>query len=77
MIAANAPSDLRHMSAAELEQVGRQSLDAQAIVAHHRRAPLTAGKVEAFLREPSCLRHPVRLVFEFGELAMHQFAQPE
>lgn len=74
-------SDIRKMSAAELEQIGQQSLRehlvAQAIVAHQKHGPLTANKLDALLHDPDCLRHPVRLVFEFGEMAMHQFAQPD
>jgi hypothetical protein len=74
-------TELRRLSTAELEHLGQQSLRehlaAQAVVAHHRYAPLTADKLEAFLHDPACLRHPVRLVFEFGEMAMHQFAQPD
>lgn len=74
-------SDLRRMSAGELEQLGQQSLRdhllAQAVVAHQKHGPLTPAKLDALLRDPVCLRHPVRLVFEFGEMAMHQFAQPD
>jgi len=29
-----------------------------------------------FLGDRDCLRYPTRLVFEFGEMALHQFAQP-
>ena len=69
------------MSAAELEQLGQDSLRehilAQAIVAHQKHGPLTADKLDALLHDSDCLRHPVRLVFEFGEMAMHQFAQPD
>ena len=74
-------TDLRKMSAAELEQLGQDSLRehilAQAIVAHQKHGPLTADKLDALLHDSDCLRHPVRLVFEFGEMAMHQFAQPD
>lgn len=74
-------NELRNLSPAELERLGQQSLNehllAQAVVAHHLHAPLTAEKLPALLRDPQCLRHPVRLVFEFGEMAMHQFAQPD
>jgi len=74
-------ADLRGRSPAELEQLGQQSLRehllAQAIVAHQKHGPLTAEKLDALLQDPDCLRHPVRLVFEFGEMAMHQFAQPD
>lgn len=74
-------ADIRKMSSAELEQLGQQSLRehlvAQAIVAHQKHGPLTADKLDALLHDADCLRHPVRLVFEFGEMAMHQFAQPD
>jgi len=74
-------ADLRKLSSAELEQLGQQSLcehlAAQAIVAHQKHGPLTAEKLDALLHDPDCLRHPVRLVFEFGEMGMHQFAQPD
>jgi hypothetical protein len=74
-------AQLRRLSAAELEQMGRESLRehllAQAIVAHQKHGALPAEGIEAFLRDPECVRHPVRLVFEFGEMAMHQFAQPD
>lgn len=74
-------ADLRRMTASELEQLGQQSLrdhlQAQALVAHQKHAPLTFDGLDAFLRDPDCLRYPTRLVFEFGEMAMHQFAQPD
>lgn len=81
MTTSSQTADLRKLSPAELEQLGQQSLRdhlvAQAIVAHQKHGPLTADKLDAFLHDPECLRHPVRLVFEFGEMAMHQFAQPD
>jgi hypothetical protein len=74
-------AELRKLSPAHLEQLGQASLRehllAQAVVAHHKHAPLTAEGLRALLRDPECVRHPVRLVFEFGEMAMHQFAQPD
>lgn len=74
-------TDIRKMSSTELEQLGQQSLRehlvAQAIVAHQKHGPLTGDNLDALLHDPDCLRHPVRLVFEFGEMAMHQFAQPD
>lgn len=77
----NRADELRKLSAEELEKLGQESLRehllAQAAVAHHNYAPLTADKLEALLRDVECLRHPVRLVYEFGEMAMHQFAQPD
>jgi len=74
-------SELRQMSEAQLEQLGQESLRdhllAQAVVAHLKYGPITAEKLEALLHDPDCLRYPVRLVYEFGEMAMHQFAQPD
>jgi hypothetical protein len=74
-------NDLRKLSPAELEKLGQDSLLdhllAQAVVAHQKHGPVTAEKLEALLHDPDCLRYPVRLVFEFGEMAMHQFAQPD
>lgn len=79
--AADPLADLRRMSSAELEKLGQDSLRdhilAQAIVAHQKHGPLTTGKLDALLTDPECVRHPTRLVFEFGEMAMHQFAQPD
>jgi hypothetical protein len=81
MTASATTQELRRLSAAELEQLGQHSLRdhllAQAVVAHQKYGPLTADKLDALLCDPDCLRHPTRLVFEFGEMAMHQFAQPD
>jgi hypothetical protein len=77
----NTTADIRKMSPAELEQLGQDSLRdhllAQAVVAHQKHGPLTFDKLDALLNDPDCLRYPVRLVYEFGEMAMHQFAQPD
>ena len=77
----NPHTDLRRMSTAELEQLGQDSLRdhllAQAVVAHQKYAPLSFDELESLLGDPECVRHPTRLVFEFGEMAMHQFAQPD
>lgn len=54
----------------------RQHLRAQAVVARQKHAPLSFEKLGALLADADCLRHPTRLVFEFGEIASHQFAQP-
>lgn len=73
-------TELRRLSTAELEEVGQRSLlahvRAQAEVARQKHGPLAGDRLEPLLRDPACLRHPVRLVFEFGEMAMHQFGQP-
>jgi len=75
------PNDLRKLNPEQLEQLGQDSLRehllAQAVVAHQKHGPVTADKLEALLHDPDCLRYPVRLVFEFGEMAMNQFAQPD
>ena len=74
-------SHLRQLSAAELEDVGQQSLRdhllAQAVVAHQKHGPMQPKDIERLLHDPECVRYPTRLVFEFGEMAMHQFAQPD
>lgn len=81
MTASKQTADLRRLSAAELEQLGQDSLRdhilAQAVVAHQKHGPLTFAKLESLLTDPECVRHPTRLVFEFGEMAMHQFGQPD
>lgn len=73
--------NLRGASTDELVRAGEESLrehlTAQAVVAHQKYGPLSLGKLDAFLNDPACLRHPTRLVFEIGEMALHQFAQPE
>ena len=55
----------------------RYHILAQAVVAHQKHGPLTFDKLDRLLNDPECVRHPTRLVFEFGEMAMHQFAQPD
>ena len=79
--AADPVADLRRLSTDELVKLGEDSLRehiaAQAVVAHHKHAPLTFARLDALLTDPECLRYPTRLVFEFGEMAMHQFAQPD
>lgn len=69
------------MSALELEQLGQDSLRdhllAQAVVAHQKHGPLTFAKLDRLVNDSACVRHPTRLVFEFGEMARHQFAQPD
>jgi hypothetical protein len=74
-------SHLRQLSPSELEDLGQESLRghlaAQAVVAHQRYAPITRESLERMLQDRECVRYPTRLVFEFGEMAMHQFAQPD
>jgi len=72
---------LRRMSTADLEQLGqdglRDHLLAQAVLARQKHGPVTFDKLSALLNDPECVRHPTRLVFELGGMAMHQFAQPD
>ena len=74
-------AELRRLSTEELEQAGQRSLldhvVAQAEVARAKHGPLAGDRLEALLQDPACVRHPVRLVFEFGEMAIHQFGQPD
>lgn len=77
----NPVPDLRGLSTEELVNLGNESLRdhlaAQAVVAHHKYSPLGFEKLEAFLNDPECVRYPTRLVYEFGDMAPHQFAQPD
>lgn len=79
--AAASSAGLRSLSAEQLVRLGEESLRAhllaQAVVAHQKHGPLTFPKLEALLHDPECTRHPTRLVYEFGEMALHQFAQPD
>lgn len=79
--APSSASDLRKLSATELIALGEDSLKSrlreQAIVAHQKHGPLRPEKLEAVLSDPECARYPTRLVFEFGGMASHQFAQPD
>ncbi len=74
-------ADLRHLSPAELERLGQQSLRehllAQAGLARQKHGPLSFEKLDGLLRDPECLRYPTRLVFECGRMAPHQFAEPD
>lgn len=76
----NAVPDIRRMSAGELERLGLDSLRehilAQAVVAHHRHAPLNPDKVAALLCDPGCVRYRARILFELGDMAAHQFVHP-
>lgn len=80
MTATDFLDELRRLSTGDLERLGQRSLlehvVAQAEVARARHGPLTPERLDALLRDPACVRHPVRLVHEFGEMAPHQFAQP-
>jgi len=71
----------RNLSPEQLEQLGQESLRdhllAQAVAAHQKHGPVSFDRLEGLLRDPRCLRYPVRLAYEFGAMAPHQFAQPE
>ena len=69
------------MSTEELARLGEDSLKErlleQATFAHMKHRPLTPDSLPGLLADPDCVRYPTRLVYEFGEMAMHQFAQPD
>lgn len=72
---------IRRLSTAELVALGedslRNTLRDQAIQAHQKHDLRSPQGLEALLRDPDCVRFPTRLAFEFGEMAPHQFAQPD
>ncbi|WCJ61141.1 hypothetical protein NXS98_08465 [Fontisphaera persica] len=74
------PGFLRDLSPEAVSRLGEQGLRehllAQARAAHGRHAPLTFEKLPQLLSDPDCVRHPVRLVFDLGPMAPHQFAEP-
>lgn len=74
-------ADLRRMSNAELAKVAEDGLRAhlaeQAVFAHRKHGPVTAANLEVLLQDSDCVRYPLRLIYEFGEMALHQFAQPD
>jgi len=73
--------ELRRMSDAELAGVFDDSLTnrlrEQAVEARQKHGGLRPGNLESFLGDRDCVRHPTRLVLEYGEMGTHQFAQPE
>ena len=68
------------MSGEQLERAGEQSLRnrlvSQAAKAHQKHHAPSGINLPALLSDPECLRHPVRLAYELGEMAPHQFGQP-
>lgn len=76
----NFPGFLRDLSPEAVVRLGEQGLRehllAQARAARARHAPLTYERLSQLLADPDCVRHPVRLVFEMGLMAPHQFAEP-
>ncbi|MCC6354606.1 MAG: hypothetical protein IT577_12015 [Verrucomicrobiae bacterium] len=75
-----AAPDIRRMSPEALARLGLDSLRehilAQAAVAHQRYAPLTAKSLGALLGDPGSVRYPVRVLYELGDMAAHQFVHP-
>ncbi len=73
--------ELRKMSESELTSVGEASLlerlRDQAEATRLKHGPLSPGNLETILSDGACVRYPTRLVLEFGEMGLHQFAQPE
>jgi hypothetical protein len=74
-------AELWRLSEAELTRLGEDSLldhlRHQASEARGRHGGLHPGNLETFLNDRDCVRHPTRLVLEFGEMGPHQFAQPD
>ena len=74
-------SQLRAMGGAELARLGDESLRAHlvdmAMVANQSYAPFRDGLLTKLMDDRNVVRYPVKLVFEMGSLAAHQFAQPE
>jgi len=74
-------SQLRALGRTELARLGEESLKEHlidtAILAHRLYAPVAGNSLNEFLDNRNLVRHPVRLSFEMGSMAPHQFAQPE
>ena len=77
----NSSRSLRELSTEELVRLGddslRDTLLEQAVRAHQKHAPLDLAKLDALLADTECVRYPTRIVYEVGEMAAHQFAQPD
>jgi hypothetical protein len=73
--------ELRRMSEAELSGIGEDSLKVrlqeQGAEARAKYGKLSAANLETFLSDTDCVRHPTRLILEYGEMGMHQFAHPD
>mgnify|MGYP006910059014 CR=1 FL=1 len=54
----------------------RSHLLDRALWAHGKYPDLDCARIGEFLIDPGCLRYPARLVFDFGDMAPHQFVQP-
>jgi len=74
-------SQLRAISSVELARLGEESLRSHlvdtAIKAHQLFFPLEGARLEAFLENRNHVRYPVQLRFGIGNMASHQFANPE
>jgi hypothetical protein len=74
-------SQLRALGRAELARLGEESLRSHlvdmAILAHQLYAPVSGERLNELLANRNLVRYPVRLSFEVGSMASHQFAQPE
>lgn len=72
--------ELRRLSEAELTKLGEDSLlnhlRHQAVEARARHGGVNPGNLETFLNDRDCVRYPTRLVLEYGDMGLHQFAQP-
>lgn len=73
-------AEIRRLSPQALEELGRSHLRehllAQAMSAHLRHRPDDPQRLAELLADRDCLRHPVRIVYGWGDMAAHQFAEP-
>ena len=69
------------MSESELVATGEggllQHLQDRAIETHRTYRGIRPSNLGTFLTDKKAVRYPVRLILEFGNMAEHQFAQPE
>lgn len=74
-------SRLRAMDGAELARLGEESLRSHlvdtAMVAHRLYAPFGIDQMEGLMQNRNQVRYPLRLAFRIGNMAPHQFANPE
>ncbi len=70
----------RQLSTADKVKEGEDGLAAhlleRANYARFKYGGLSPANFGTFLEDRECVRYPTRLLFEFGEMGMHQFAHP-
>ena len=72
---------LRELGQAELARLGEEGLRAHlvdtAMRAHSMFAPVLGENLLRLLDDRNLVRYPVRIAYELGSMAPHQFGQPE